>query len=129
MKIKVTNIVEEGESKLTYFACKIGQGLSCWKGKHHLTVNDEYNIEFSIEENIKKGVNAFPSDSKEPFIRSDGNTILLNGYIDSIEEDDVAYFRLAEDCLIMVEISSDNLEQGEWLTLKCDARQVGIYPH
>jgi hypothetical protein len=127
MKISVNKIIETDESVQISFVSKIGEGLANWKNKQMPKLGLTYDIEFNIEQFVEKQVNAFSSTEKEPFLKLIENTLYLNGFIDSIDDDGVAYFRLASDCLIMIEVNLENIKQGEWLVVKCNPETLEVY--
>ena len=51
----------------------------------------------------------------------------VNGFVESLDSDGMAYFRLADDCLVMIESEVGSISVGEWLVLRFDVKDVGIY--
>lgn len=127
MKISISKIIETDGRIQISFVSKIGEGLANWKNKQMPKIDTTCDVEFNIEQFVEKQVNAFSSTEKEPFLKFVENTMCLNGFIDSIDEDGVAYFRLASDCLIMIEVNLENIKQGEWLMIKCSLENFDIY--
>lgn len=128
MKIKVTDISDIGENILIRFTCEVGTGFCCWKSKGKPKIDHDYDAEFNIEEALEKGVNVFTAVENEFFIKYEHSILALNGVIDSVDDDGLVYFRLAKDCIIMIEsILGDNIRAGEWLFLKCGVKNVEAY--
>jgi hypothetical protein len=127
MKISVNKTIEIDGKLQINFVSKIGEGLAIWKNEQVPNLGFTYDVEFNIEQLVEKQVNAFSSTEKEPFLKLVENTMCLNGFIDSIDEDGVAYFRLASDCLVMIEVNPENIKQGEWLVIKCDSETLEVY--
>jgi hypothetical protein len=127
MKIKIQKVVEDDTDILINFDSKIGTGIGYWKNRNKPIVGNEYDAEFNFEKVIEKGKNAFDSPKKTYAIEIKDEFIFLVGTIENIDDDGLAYFRLAVDCIIMIETEQGSFKLGDWITLKSEIKDFEIY--
>jgi hypothetical protein len=64
------------------------------------------------------------------FIRHHNNVNEIQGVVDAVDDDGIIYFRLSIDCLIMIEIESedDQIKKGDWLLLTIGSEDLQLTP-
>ena len=121
MNIKVVRIIKDLEVE---FSTKKGNGIGTWY--YEVEEGKEYGVEFDIYPNLKIGDNAKRTADKTYFIRHNNNVNEIQGVVDSVDDDGLLYFRLSEDCLIMVEQEGEKIKKGDWLLLTISPENLQV---
>lgn len=84
------------------------------------------SMELTVDDVILLGVTGWPSDDHTYRMQGgrDGTPLVLNGLVDAIDDDGMAYFRLGSDSLTMIDADSSEVESGTWLRLEFDPATV-----
>jgi hypothetical protein len=87
------------------------------------------SMELTVDDVILLGVNGWPSDDHTYRMQGgrDGTPLVLNGLVDAIDDDGMAYFRLGPDSLTMIDADSSEVMSGTWLRLEFDPATVEAY--
>ena len=118
MNVKILEIIGSKElGVVVRFSCSAGIGLGCWKQVAELPVpGDCFSAELDVDELL-----AFPANlawlqdgPSELRIALDEEHLTMRGRIESIDEDGMVYLRLADDCLVMIESSLDDIANEGW---------------
>ena len=122
MNIKVVRIIKDN---VVEFSSKKGNGIGTW---NYAKVEEgrEYSIEFDIDPILKIGDNAKRISDKIYSIRHYNNVNEIQGVVDAVDEDGLIYFRLGEDCLIMIECEGEQIKEGDWLLLTIGAENLKV---
>ncbi len=100
------------------FTSSLGAGVSIWANKEVPTKNHQYDVEFDIDRSIDEVRDMSVSNVGEYYFKREKNSLITNGRIESIEDDGMAFYRLSQDCLIMIETSNSIVKKGDWVSLK-----------
>ena len=130
MKIKIDSIMDS-EKQLVGVSADAGKLVGHWKGDA-LTddkVGSSYCIEIDINTTLKYQRDIFRSDQQRFSASIDGELVNINGIIEDIDEDNVITFRLAVDCLILLEMESTvEISKGMWVKLQVRWDLLSFYP-
>lgn len=127
MKIKIKQFSKMKDHYQVHFETDIGEAAAIWLSQSNTPdIGNVYDAEFDVDDSIEIGKTAIHSDNKFYSMAIKNNIIELNGLVDSIDDDGMIYFRLGEDCLIMIESEIGNLKVGEWLLLKFNMEDFEI---
>ncbi len=83
---------------------------------------------YDVDDSIESGRNATLTEAERCGLSVEGEMVAIRGYIDSLDEDGMIYFRLAPDCLLMIESDDEELEEGSWLQLVFPTRDLKLTP-
>jgi hypothetical protein len=86
----------------------------------------QYDVEIDIEQPVDQLWNTGNENEGQYSIALEDNSILMNGMIESVEEGGMAYFRLSQDCLIMIESGDSNVKSGDWVNLNIRHEDIEI---
>jgi hypothetical protein len=84
------------------------------------------SMELTVDDVILLGVNGWPSDDHTYRMQGgrDGTPLVLNGLVDAMDDDGMAYFRLGPDSLTTIEADPSEVAPGTWLRLEFDPATV-----
>jgi hypothetical protein len=129
MRVHITDIFAAHQQPAVRFSSAIGVSIACWKSDRDPVLNATPQIEFDIDAPLQKGQNAVSADKAVYAVDHHGNhAVVLCGMVDAVDDDGMVYFRLAEDCIVMIEARPGQVVVGEWLRLHYDLEHVGIIP-
>lgn len=123
MKILVNDIQIEGESPVVAFSSEAGVGRAiCSNQRIYDFVGSMVDVELDVEVTIRLAQNALATDA-DLGIYEDG----IVCEVEAQDEDGMAYCRLSQDCLLMVE-SIDALLVGQRvrLVVPVDAMKITL---
>lgn len=126
MKIRITSFVTIDRNTVVDFSSGVGSGVSTWVSASKPVKGYEYDAEIDIEKSIDQVINSSKKNEDRYSITSDGSTTLMNGEVESVEEDGMTYFRLSRDCLIMIESGDSNVKEGDWISLNIQFEDIEI---
>ena len=124
MRIKILRILND---RVVEFSSNAGNGIGTWRGTD-LKQGGVYGIEIDIDTQINLGVNATMVSDTSWYIRHTESRNELQGVIDGVDEDGLAYLRLAIDCIVMVESSNKDLSTGDTLLLTIEPNELILTP-
>lgn len=131
MRIQVLEVLDDDQRTVVRFACESGLGLAVWRGESSPQTGRKYDIEFTLKQDVALGQTAVVSARHTCALASrDGKTV-LTGVMEGMNEDiaGLAYFRLSEDGLVMVETVGDGIKTGMWLTLTVPVESLEMYDY
>lgn len=129
MKIKIDiTRKNNNDGLLLEFTCSSGSCIGIWKNTQvKPQAGFEYDAEIDINVDLVKNKNAFQTTKDRLSVSFDDFFVYIIGFIESIDDDGMAYFRLANDCLIMIgTIESDKIKQNEWFELRLGHKEVEV---
>lgn len=126
MKIKIVESAELNGNIIVTFNSKVGTGRAVWRNNGAPRLIYEYDAEFDIDGPLEHFRVEFMPEEPEYSISIDGNSVILTGMIDSLDNDGMAYLRLSDDCLIMLESDTTILSTGERVRLKLDSQELEV---
>ena len=132
MRITVTDFETIDGNLVVKFYSDVGGGVATWVCARQPVKNHEYDVEIDIEkpiDQVKIGNNEDEcrhlSEGRHLMVFQNKST-LMYGMIESVEDDGMTYFRLAPDCLIMIELGDSNVKEGDWISLKLQPEDIEI---
>jgi hypothetical protein len=126
MKIEIVNIRND---RYVEFSSAVGSGIAICKNTRVVVKGEKvYDSEFDIDPPIKLDQNALLVSDRRCFIRFLEDKNEIQGLVEQIDEDRVGFLRLAVDCIIMIEIESDEIKKGDYLllTLTMDEFRISL---
>src|SRR5689334_16722608 len=112
------------------FSTRVGSARGTWVSDRFTpAAGDAYHFEFTLDVELHLGGNLVVTDDQVASISYDGIHALLRGSLEAIDEDRVAGFRLAPDCLSLLELGDVPVADGAWIRLALTPRELSIYPY
>ncbi len=127
MKIKINTIKNSQTAPVVFFNCLAGKGAGLWIASEPPVLNREYSVEIDIEKTITE-LDHDLSDLLENKIYLVDDSVRFSGIIEDIENDGMCYFRLASDCLIMIELGQEEFKIGQILKITLNYDDIKISP-
>ncbi len=121
MKIEVIEIIDE----YVLFTCAVGSGIGKCVEKN-LIKGHICDVEIDLNAVLRLGKNAWRSSGDSLYIKNDGDTNLINGLVESIDNDDIICLRLASDCIIILEYEDCEISAGDGLLINIEKAEVEI---
>jgi hypothetical protein len=124
MKIEIVSIRNE---RYVEFFSAVGSGIAACQNTH-VVVKEVYHSEFDIDPPIKLNQNAVLVSDQRCFVRFVEDKNEIQGVVEAIDEERFGVIRLAIDCIIMIEIASDEIKEGDYLllTMSIDEFRVAL---
>lgn len=134
---------EETEMQLTILACEqrtggvvavrfrtnIGDGEATWSSRRVLPVEGaNYTVELDVDGVIELGRTATVTDAGRYSLSRQGDQIFMAGLVEDVDSDGIVYFRLALDCLFMVQSCPGHATRGDWLKLTIPWNSLRVTP-
>ena len=130
MKVRILSILDS-EQQLVCVGTEVGELIGYWKG-HHLTeraLGDSFSIEIDINIILTVKKNLFVTAEKVFNSNISNQNVVLTGQIEDLDDDNVITFRLAKDCLILIEVeSTEALTVGMWIRLEVTTKLLTFHP-
>lgn len=129
MRVQVRSIdtSRDGATRVTFDALK-GSATGIWKGRTAPERGRTYDIEFTIESPIVLGSNAERADEYQASVIAGDGYASLTGIVEGIDDDRIGYFRLAIDCLVLLDFADVSIAPGDWLTATIPVDELEIFP-
>jgi hypothetical protein len=108
MKITVEAVSDQDEFYKVHFKCSVGSSVVFADKYHwpHMASESAY-VDFDINTSLRIGINTQLINSSGYSICNTDSSVVLTGTIEQQDEDGLVYFRLAPDCLIMIEVEDN----------------------
>jgi hypothetical protein len=105
MKVQVIDVFEAKDgSRAVTFKARCGTGIAQWRSERISPhVGEEFDIEFDVSATADRATNTRNTEIVSPALQVQGQVVLLQGTIESVEEDGMALLRMATDCLVMID--------------------------
>jgi hypothetical protein len=126
VKITITDFETIDGKVVVNFSSNVGDGIATWISETKPVKNYQYDVEIDIEQPVDQLWNTGNENEGQYSIALEDNSTLMNGMIESVEEDGMAYFRLSQDCLIMIESGDSNVKSGDWVNLNIRHEDIEI---
>lgn len=126
MRIKTTSFEAIDGNTVVNFSSDIGDGVATWVGANKPAKNYEYDVEIDIDKSIDQVINSSNKNEEQFSISLQGGSTLMNGEVQSVDEDGMAYFRLSQDCLIMIELGDSKVKDGDWISLNLQCEDIEV---
>jgi hypothetical protein len=130
MKVAITSIFEIDGAPVATFDSALGSGVAVLGGSYDPGfVGQQMSVEFDIDAPASINGNAAYSDNSVPTICSTPEGVELVGAVESQDEDGMAYLRLSEECLIMVDVlNKERLDIGRMLRMNLKMTEMRMTP-
>lgn len=126
MRITITDIKTSNGNTVVCFCTSLGNGVATWSNVEAPSKAYQYDVEIDIEKSIDQLRLDGSDGDREYQLMVEGSSLIMNGTIESIEDDGMAYYRLSHDCIIMIESGNSNVKEGDWVKLKLECSDVEI---
>jgi hypothetical protein len=127
MRIQVVAVSQEADGHLSVtFESGAGRARGKWVSKNcNPEVGKAYDAEMDAEAIADRQTNT--SDGRQGCrgLRIENGVVVLEADIAAIDDDGLAYLRLADDCLLMIETSGD-FSTGEVLRIELPFPAVSV---
>jgi hypothetical protein len=128
MRVTIMEVRTHCDRVEVAFQTSVGITSATWRGAKPPQTGVSLDAELDIDDTIEKGRSAHVADQAVFSLTQDDHRTVLIGYVESVDEDGMVYFRVAEDCLLMVEAAVGVVSEGEWLRLRFENARVQLYP-
>ncbi|MCH8290391.1 hypothetical protein IH992_04725 [Candidatus Poribacteria bacterium] len=115
MKIEITASYNYEDVCYVRFISKIGHGKGVWKDEPP-DLFGKYHVELEIDDCLTWGQDIKEAEIADYRIETKAGATLLCGKIESVFEDGIIGFRLA-DSLLLIETNGETPEQGEYVEI------------
>lgn len=102
MRIKVIKYELLENKPVVTFESSIGEGKANWKSDHTPIINHLYDVEFNINKPIEELEHDINPSNPISSMSIEGDYVLILGFVESIDFDQMIIYRLSIDCLIMI---------------------------
>ncbi len=123
MEVLVNEMKSVADEVIVSFTTEFGAGRAFWIDKKKPVVNQKYNVELDISEELIYGKDIQTSKEKTFSINIDSDEIVITGILEKVWGDGVADLRFGKS-LIQIEISGKNLPKGEYVRLRTDSLEM-----
>lgn len=107
-----------------WFTSDCGEGRGIWCGPP-VTPDTGHEAELEVTGLLMNWVDILPADHDGCGMRMEGETVVLSGILENIEEDGTAYLRLCEE-LVMFECLGEPMALGGYVEIR--TREIRLYP-
>jgi hypothetical protein len=129
MKIRLESIQLAGAGVLVHFTSAVGEAAALWQStKITPAKGHEYDVELDIDAILKLGENASVQLGAKPGLAMIGTKVQIVGIVESIDDDGMVYFRLAPDCIMMIESFGSTFHKAEVLRLALEPVAIRLTP-
>ncbi|RBO83299.1 hypothetical protein [Marinomonas aquiplantarum] len=126
MKIRITSFETVDGNVVVNFNSSVGNGVATWVGAKEPVKNYEYDVEIDIEKSIDQ-VKSSKNNNEGRYSMSIGDdSTIMNGEVEFVEEDGMAYIRLSQDCLIMIDSGDSKVKDGDWINLNIPCEDIKV---
>lgn len=120
------HILGQGPRKgeVSFSAAGFGHGRGIWYGTP-VQPGDELDVELEVPGLLMSWIDMVPAPGSDCGLRTEGDTVILTGVLENIEEDGAGYLRIGGD-LIMLECLGEPMALGG--LVEASTREVRLYP-
>jgi hypothetical protein len=131
LRIRVEDVRSRGAGPIEVtFSTAIGTASGIWAvPRFSPTVGRAYDVELTIDVPLLVNETLFSSIERRASIHQDGAQVFLNGEIERVDDDGVFCFRLAPDCLTLLDPADAALPEGRWFRIVCPVAWLLVYAH
>ena len=125
MKVKIINIVSKEPDCIVLCSTEFGEIVLTWKD--NIPEKDkEYDVEFDTDDILKWDDDISLTEVKEPLINMENNEIIINGILESVDEDGFMVVRM-KDYILTFETQGKALYNG--VNIRIEVPTIEAYPY
>ena len=129
MKIRVESIGSTGAGVLVHFTSATGEAAALWQSTKLTPLKGrEYDVELDVDAILKLGENATVQLGRKPSLAMIGSKVQLFGIVESIDDDGMVHFRLAPDCITMIESLGSTFHKTDVIRLVLEPVTIKLTP-
>lgn len=125
MRITIRRVFDVDDRVLVEFSCSAGGAVGAWLSGG-VSPGQELDVELDFEDRLRMGRNAAAASVGEFRLRQHGEQAVLEGMVESLDDDGLLYFRLGDDCLMMVDSAPGEFSIGDWIRIHCAGEKLGL---
>lgn len=126
MRVIVTSTSRINSLTLVWFQCRAGQGVGIWSKGADPKTTFSYDVELDVDKTITDLFVEKLSELPAQSLKLSGDNLFITGLVEDVDEDGMAYFRLAPDCLLMIESGNTVFSSGDVIVLKVSSQDLLI---
>lgn len=124
MKIKIENIVDEGDEIWIIFSSEYGSLSAFWEGDKPAT-NETYNVELEVDSDFVWEENIYKAMGNETRIEFKGGVYTIYGKAINLEEDGCLSVSLGDGVILL---DTENVPKDISGLIECKAFNLKLYP-
>lgn len=130
VQITILSCVQLSDGSIAVrFRTAAGEGEAVWAGKRVTPIGGMVcTAEIDVDDVIEIGRTAAATEAGELSLSRQGDQVCMTGFVEDIDSDGMAFFRLAPDCLCMVQAHPGHGGPGQWLKLTFDRSLLVLTP-
>ena len=128
MRVKITSGFDNSDKVIVDFECKAGVGRAVLNSNFSSDlIGRELSAELDIEVPLLIGENcSYDNESIKRIMVKENQSVLLMT-VESQDDDGMAYCRLSEDCIIMVEVAEqEKLPLGSMIRIEIPVEDIRL---
>lgn len=128
MRIKVMQVARNRDGTIVTCGTTLGVATANWASRNRVPVEGaEYDVELDLDVVLERAKNMLPDDAAVPALFIEGDWVTLHATVEGVDDDGVAYLRLARDCLIMVETVGE-ISAGKAIRVTVPPSAISVTP-
>jgi len=129
MKIKILAIMNH-EPNLVDFHCNAGDAVGLWRSsKLRPVVGQQYEVELDTSVMLRDdAIILTPDQSLITHLERLNPTTRLTATVERVDDDGMAYLRVATDCILMAESQGTLVRPGVMVSLTLEPTELQISP-
>lgn len=129
MKINIIAVRNDSSEAVVSFRCQIGDAVALWRSTKLLPlVGQEYQAELDTGVVLRDDAIIHGASSVKSQLGCVGPKTRLIATIESVDDDGMAYLRLAPDCILMVESAGESVRPGVTVALDLEPTDLEVTP-
>ena len=86
------------------------------------------DVELDFDDPLREGQNVAVISGGAFRVLQHRDQTVLEGLVDSLDDDGLLYLRLGDDCLMMLDSAPGAFSVGDWIRIQCAGGQLGLTP-
>jgi hypothetical protein len=129
VKVKVVSVERADDGALVVaFTAPCGIANARWRGEGIAPqVERECDVELDVSVTADRAINTKNTQIVLPSLLTQVDTVLLRGGIEGVDEDGLAYLRIASDCLLMID-TAGGISVGDVVEICVPSSALSITP-
>jgi hypothetical protein len=129
MRIHVVSTKQGADGHLyVTFEASPGRAVARWSSKRYKPeIGRSYDVELDADTAADRQTNTNTGRTDVRSLRFENDEVVVEGSVESIDDDGLAYVRLSDDCLLMIE-TAGAFSAGEALRIILPAQALSVTP-